>query len=31
VGELTTYHLMNASAVVISEKAIEVLKEYLQN
>ncbi len=31
VGELTTYHLMNASAVVISEKAIEVMKEYLQN
>jgi large subunit ribosomal protein L4 len=31
VDELTTYHLMNASAVVISEKAIEVLKEYLQN
>jgi len=31
VGELTTYHLMNASAVVISEKALEVLKENLQN
>ncbi len=31
VGELTTYHLMNASAVVISEKAIEELKENLQN
>ena len=31
VGELTTYQLMNASAVVISEKAIEALKENLEN
>ena len=31
VGELTTYHLMKASAVVISEQAIEALKENLQN
>jgi large subunit ribosomal protein L4 len=31
VGELTTYHLMNASAVVISEKALEELKDNLQN
>ncbi len=31
VGELTTYQLMNASAVVISEKAIETLKENLEN
>ncbi len=30
VGELTTYHLMDAGAVVISEKAIETLKENLQ-
>ncbi len=31
VGELTTYHLMDAGAVVFSEKAIETLKETLQN
>ncbi len=31
VGELTTYHLMHASAVVVSEKAIEVLKANLEN